>query len=90
MADFSRGVIDRDQLDRALLDLEPDRRALVVLHCFFGAPLPEVAGALGIPVGTAKSRLNRALGILRARLAVEELDVVPGDLLPAPEGRSAS
>ena len=90
VADFSRGVIDRDQLDRALLDLEPDRRALVVLHCFLGAPLPEVAGALGIPVGTAKSRLNRALGTLRARLAIDDLDVVPGDLLASPEGRHAS
>ena len=90
VADFSRGVIDRDVLDRALLDLEPDRRALVVLHCFLGAPLHEVANALGIPVGTAKSRLNRTLGILRARLTIDDLDVVSGDLLPSPEGRHAS
>jgi RNA polymerase sigma-70 factor (ECF subfamily) len=87
VADFSRALIDRDQLDRALLDLAPDRRALVVLHCFLGAPLPEVARALGIPVGTAKSRLNRALGLLRTRLIVDDLDVTPGALLVSPEGR---
>ena len=85
VADFSRGVIDRDQLDRALLDLAPDRRALVVLHCFLGAPLPEVASALGIPLGTAKSRLNRALGLLRTRLTVDDLDRIPGAFLASPE-----
>jgi RNA polymerase sigma-70 factor (ECF subfamily) len=89
VGDFSRNVIDRDQLERALLALEPDRRALVVHHCFLGAPLHEVASALGIPVGTAKSRLNRALGILRARLAIDDLDVVPGEFLASPEGRHA-
>ena len=31
-------------------------------------PLEEVAGILGIPVGTAASRLHRALRILRAKL----------------------
>ena len=88
-ADFSRNLIDRDSLSRALLDLEPDRRALVVLHCYLGAPLSEVASALGIPVGTAKSRLNRALAILRVRLIVDDIDVAPGALVASPEGRRA-
>ena len=60
--DFTCGVVDRDLLDRALRDLEPDWRAIVVMHYFLGMPLPEVAASLGIPLGTAKSRLHRSLG----------------------------
>jgi RNA polymerase sigma-70 factor (ECF subfamily) len=63
--DFASEVVDRDQLDRALRQLEPDRRALVVMHVYLGIPLPEVARQLRIPLGTAKSRLNRSLAVLR-------------------------
>ena len=63
-ADPSTAVIDRDLLDRALRALEPEWRAIVVLHFYLGLPLPEVADALGIPLGTAKSRLHRSLGVL--------------------------
>jgi RNA polymerase sigma-70 factor, ECF subfamily len=65
MADFSGQLIDRDLLDRALGALEPEWRAIVVLHYFLEVPLPEVARTLGIPLGTAKSRLHRAIRILR-------------------------
>jgi DNA-directed RNA polymerase specialized sigma24 family protein len=34
--------------------------------------LPAVASTLGIPVGTAKSRLHRALGQLRAALDADD------------------
>jgi RNA polymerase sigma-70 factor, ECF subfamily len=63
--DFAAAIADRDQLDRALRQLDPERRALVVMHLYVGLPLPEVAGMLGIPLGTAKSRLNRSLATLR-------------------------
>jgi RNA polymerase sigma-70 factor (ECF subfamily) len=63
--DFAVDVAERDQVDRALRQLEPDRRALVVLHFYLGLSVPEVARALGIPEGTAKSRLARALAVLR-------------------------
>jgi RNA polymerase sigma-70 factor (ECF subfamily) len=63
--DFASGVADRDQLDRALRQLEPERRALVVMHFYLGLPLPEVAKQLRIPLGTAKSRLNRSMALLR-------------------------
>ena len=43
-------------------------RAVIVLHHYLDLPLPEVAATLGIPVGTAKSRLHRALGLMRAAL----------------------
>ena len=48
--------------------LEPDARALIVLHHYLDLPLPEVATTLGIPLGTAKSRLHRALQVMRAAL----------------------
>jgi RNA polymerase sigma-70 factor (ECF subfamily) len=69
--DLASAVVDRDQLDRALLELTPDRRALVVMHLYLGMPLPEVASELGIPLGTAKSRLSRALAGLRSSFAVQ-------------------
>jgi RNA polymerase sigma-70 factor (ECF subfamily) len=42
----------------------PERDALV-LHVWEGLSYEEVAAALGIPVGTVRSRLNRARGRLR-------------------------
>jgi RNA polymerase sigma-70 factor (ECF subfamily) len=71
VADASGSVIDRDLLDRALRALEPEWRAVVVLHYYLGLPLPEVADALGIPLGTAKSRLHRSLGVLRTTVGVD-------------------
>jgi RNA polymerase sigma-70 factor (ECF subfamily) len=71
LADFSGQLIDRDLLDRALAGLEPDWRAIVVLHYYLEVPLPEVARTLGIPLGTAKSRLHRALAMLRTAAARE-------------------
>jgi len=59
---------DRDQLERGFRRLEPEARALIVLHHYLDLPLPEVAIALGIPLGTAKSRLHRALQSMRAAL----------------------
>jgi len=40
-------------------------------------PLPEVAATLGIPLGTAKSRLHRSLGALRASIAIDETARTP-------------
>jgi RNA polymerase sigma-70 factor (ECF subfamily) len=70
--DFSGQVIDRDLLDRALAGLVPEWRAIVVFHYLLEVPLPEVAASLGIPLGTAKSRLHRALGVLRTAVGAEE------------------
>ena len=69
-------LADRDLLDRALARLEPEHRAVVVLHYYLDLPLPQVARILGIPGGTAKSRLHRSLGILRSAMSVEEITSV--------------
>jgi DNA-directed RNA polymerase specialized sigma24 family protein len=41
------------------------------LHYYLGMPLTDVAATLGIPVGTAKSRLHRALTEMRAAVGVD-------------------
>lgn len=66
--DLEHLVATRDSLDRALRRLDPERRALVVLHSYVGMALPEVAAALGMPLGTAKSRLHRSLRDMRLTL----------------------
>ena len=71
-------IADRDQLDRALARLEPEARAVVVLHFYLDLPLPQVAAMLGIPVGTAKSRLHRSLGTLRSSMAIDEVTATAG------------
>lgn len=66
--DGSGLVIDRDQLERGFRRLSIDHRAVVVLHHYLDWPLDRVAEALGIPVGTARSRLHHAMRGLRAAL----------------------
>ncbi len=70
--DLARSVDDHDQLDRGFRKLKPDQRAAVVLHFYLGLTVPEVADALGVPVGTAKSRIHYAVGALRAALEADE------------------
>jgi len=72
-ADTSKLFADRDSLDRALRALEPEWRAIVVFHYYLGMPLPDVAAALGIPLGTAKSRLHRSLSVLRTVMVAGEV-----------------
>jgi RNA polymerase sigma factor (sigma-70 family) len=68
MPGFESAIADRDQIERGFLRLTPEMRAVIVLHHYLDLPLPAVAASLGIPEGTAKSRLHRALGQLRAAL----------------------
>ena len=69
--DLASDVVDRELIDEALRRLDPTWRAVVVLHYFLGMPLPEAASVLGIPLGTAKSRLHRSLGLMRLAIADE-------------------
>ena len=64
-------VADALYIERVLATVDPAQRAVVVLHYYLDLTLPETAAALGIPVGTAKSRLNRALEAMRVRVADE-------------------
>ncbi len=54
-------------LTRAVDELPPHQRAVVVLRLYADWPTDAVAEALGVPPGTVKSRLSRALEALAAR-----------------------
>lgn len=56
----------RALLDRALSELDEDKREVFVLHDLDDTPIPEVARALGIPEGTAYTRLRAARAELTA------------------------
>ena len=84
VAGHESAVADRDELERGFVRLPPEMRAVIVLHHYLDLPLPEVAVSLGIPVGTAKSRLHRALGLMRAAL-----DADARSTHELPEGRPA-
>lgn len=64
-------VADRDQLDRGFRRLQPEQRALLVMHHFLGYAPTEIAETLGIPAGTARSRLHHAHRAMRAALEAD-------------------
>jgi RNA polymerase sigma-70 factor (ECF subfamily) len=67
-ADDSSTIADRDELERAFRRLTVEQRAVFVLHHYLGLPLVEVAEVLGVPAGTARSRLHYATAGLRTAL----------------------
>ncbi len=77
VADVSATLADRELVEGAMRRLDESGRAIVVLHYFLGMPLTEVAATLGIPVGTVKSRLHRALGEMRVAVDAEPASPSP-------------
>jgi RNA polymerase sigma-70 factor (ECF subfamily) len=65
---------DAARLDVALRQLNVDQRAILVLHHLEGRGLDEIAEVLGIPVGTAKSRLFHARRALEVALRADGAD----------------
>jgi RNA polymerase sigma-70 factor (ECF subfamily) len=65
-------VVQRDQLARGFERLPVDQRTAVVLRHYLGLSIDETAAAMGIPVGTVLSRVNRGLSALRAALEADE------------------
>jgi len=61
-------VADRDAVDRALRSLSPRHRAALVLRHYAGLSVEEVAHALQVPLGTAKSRLHYAEEAMHAAM----------------------
>jgi RNA polymerase sigma-70 factor (ECF subfamily) len=68
-----RAVDDRWAMRDALAALRPEDRAVIVLHYLADLPLRQVAGVLGLRLGTVKSRLNAGLRALRAGDHQDEL-----------------
>ena len=67
-ADETGLVANRDELERVFGRLSIEHRTIVVLHYYLGFTVEEAAAVIGIPVGTAKSRLHYAMEALRAAL----------------------
>lgn len=74
--DQTSRIASRDELEQGFRRLTPEHRAVLVLHYFVGLPLAEIAETLGIPVGTAGSRLHYAVRSLRAAFEADERGVI--------------
>ena len=65
---FAGGIVAR-RLGRALARLPAGDRDVLLLHTFADLDYAGISEALDIPVGTVRSRLNRARGKLRTAIA---------------------
>lgn len=81
--DIAGGVVRRDELEVAFRGLTPEQRAVVVLHHHLGYQLTEIASVLGIPAGTARSRLHHAVRQLRTVLDADGQPVATSKERPA-------
>ena len=73
--DETRHLADRDEIDRGFRRLLPEQRAILVLHHYLGLTPTEIAETLGVPVGTARSRLHYAHRAMRAALEADARSV---------------
>ncbi len=71
-ADEALSVEDRDRLERGFRRLPPDQRAMLVFTHYLGLTPTEISERLGIPVGTARSRLHYAHRAMRAAIEADE------------------
>jgi len=71
--DGGRVLADRDELEQAFRQVPVEQRAVFVMHHYLGLPLVEIAETLGIPAGTARSRLHNATRLLRSLVAASAL-----------------
>ena len=81
-------VAEREELRRSIrrgIAALPEKHQLViVLYYLNGLSLQETADALGIRLGTAKSRIHYALHALREHLAGERQPELPDGAVPVP------
>jgi RNA polymerase sigma-70 factor (ECF subfamily) len=76
--DEVRVVNDQDQLERGFRRLSLEHRTVIVLHYYADMTHEQMADAIGVPVGTARSRLHRAMAALRAALDAAERSDLTG------------
>jgi RNA polymerase sigma factor (sigma-70 family) len=72
ITDSANSVADRETIERAFRKLPADQRAVIVLQYYRQLTLPEIAVALGLPVGTVRSRAHYAKQSLRAAIEADE------------------
>jgi len=76
--DESMSIDNRDRLERGFRRLPPDQRAILVFTHYLGLTPTEIAERLGIPVGTANSRLHYAERAMRAAIEADDRVVALG------------
>ncbi len=81
--DAARGLADRDEIERGFRRLTDDQRTLLALIYYADLSLADVSVAMGVRIGTTKSRHHRAMAALRAALAAD------GRALPITKGQPA-
>ena len=64
-------LANRDQVERGFRRLDVDQRTVLVMHYYLGFSLDEAADVLGVPPGTVRSRLHRAIEAMRAALEAD-------------------
>jgi RNA polymerase sigma-70 factor, ECF subfamily len=62
-------AVDSEELQQILLELPEEFRSPLILFYFEEFSYKEIAGQMGVPIGTVMSRLARAKSFLRRRLA---------------------
>ena len=80
-ADSTGALADRDEIARVFDRLSLEHRTIVVLHHYLGMTTDQAARTIGIPHGTAKSRLHYATEALRAALEADSRGVAAGRAL---------
>src|SRR2546421_7182234 len=73
--DPEQSAADRERqrrVEAAMASLPEEMRALLVLRAYHDFDYDEIAAALGLEIGTVKSRLGRARVALRAAVAADE------------------
>jgi RNA polymerase sigma-70 factor (ECF subfamily) len=80
-ADLAFDLAGRDEIERGFRRLDIEQRTVLVMHYYMGFSLDEAAATLGIPPGTVRSRLHRAINALRASLDADARTI------PVVEGR---
>lgn len=66
--------VDPERLQRALDELSPEARVMLVMFYFDDLSYREIAAATDIPIGTVMSRLSRAKEQLRRKLADTQIN----------------
>lgn len=69
--DVADAVARRAHVAASLARLTQEQRTVLVLRYYLDMSLPDMSAALGVPIGTVKSRLHRALSAIEAAMAAE-------------------
>lgn len=75
IGDPAEPVVQHAAIRAGLARLTSDHRAVLVLRYYGDLTQEEIAEALGLPSGTVKSRLHRALAAMQAAMAAEAREI---------------